>query len=105
MTFMTAGQRTVLKAVSRLSNANPFLPERVECERAVLGSAFVEGEPVWSYRVEHPEPRANVWRIMERLQPLVEQLGTRLRDGAEAREADLALYEDAVLHLLYTRYY
>jgi transcriptional regulator with AAA-type ATPase domain len=55
--------------------------------------------------VEHPEPRANVWRVMERLQPLVEQLGARLREGAEAREGDLALYEDAVLHLLYTRYY
>ena len=36
----------------------------MELERAVLGDEFVEGEPVWSYRAEHPEPRANVWRIL-----------------------------------------
>src|SRR5438309_10585772 len=70
MSFLTATQRTLLGAVSRLGSANPFLPERIECERAVLGSEFVEGEPVWSYRVEHPEPRANVWRIMERIAPV-----------------------------------
>jgi len=105
MSFLTAGQRAVLRAVSSLGYANPFLPERVEYERAALGSAFVEGEPVWSYRIEHPEPRANVWRIQERLEPMVEQLRGKLAEGAEAREADLVLYEDAVLHLLYFRFW
>jgi len=47
----------------------------VDWERAALGGDFVEGEPVWSLPVEHPErPRANVWRIVERLKPLAEQL-------------------------------
>ena len=105
MSFLSAGQRAMLSAVSRLGFANPFLPERVEYERAALGSAFVEGEPVWSYRAEHPEPRANVWRIQERLEPTMEQLRARLTEGAEAREADLVLYEDAILQVLYTRYY
>src|ERR1035438_9963228 len=59
MSFLTAAQRTLLQGVSRLGYANPFLPERVELERAVLGAEFLEGEPVWSYRAEHPEPRAN----------------------------------------------
>jgi transcriptional regulator with PAS, ATPase and Fis domain len=35
----------------------------------------------------------------------MEQLRERLRTGAAAREQDLVLYEDAVLHLLYTRHY
>jgi hypothetical protein len=83
-----------------LGYANPFLPERVECERAVLGDDFLEGEPVWSYRAEHPEPRANVWRTVAKLQPLVEHLRTRLAGGVEARENDLVLYEDAALQLL-----
>jgi hypothetical protein len=47
MSFLDAGQRALPRSVSRLSYANPFQPERVEYERAVLGSAFVEGEPVW----------------------------------------------------------
>ena len=78
---------------------------RSELERAVLGAEFLEGEPVWSYRAEHPEPRANVWRIVARLEPLVEQLGARLRGGVSASEQDLALYEDAALQLLYQHCY
>jgi len=107
MSFLSSSQRTLLQAVSALGYANPFLPERVELERAVLGGEFVEGEAVWSYRAEHPEPRANVWRIVARLEPLVEQLATRLRGGgsADACGQDLALYEDAALHLLYQRSY
>jgi len=105
MRFFTSQQRTLLKAVSGLGYANPFLPERVEWERAALGAEFVEGEPVWSYRVDRPEPRENVWRVYRRVEPVAEQLRSRLREGVEAREADLALYEDAVLQLLYTRYY
>jgi transcriptional regulator with AAA-type ATPase domain len=103
--FTTTSQRTLLQGVSRLAYANPFLPERVELERAVLGGEFIEGEPVWSYRAEHPEPRANVWRIVARLEPLVEQLAARLRAGVAASERDLALYEDAALQLLYQRCY
>ena len=103
--FMTSSQRTLLEGISGLGYANPFLPERVEWERAVLGDEFVEGEPVWSYRAEHPEPRANVWRILAKLEPVVEQLCGRLRSGVQAREQDLALYEDAALQLLYQRCY
>src|ERR1051326_1768101 len=103
--FLNSTERGLLEAVSRLAYANPFLPERVECERAVLGAEFVEGEPVWSYRAEDPEPRANVWRISARLEPLIEELRRRLERGARAAEGDLVLYEDAVLHALYQRCY
>ena len=72
MSLLTAEQRSLLESVSPLGYANPFLPERVELERAVLGAEFLEGEPVWSYRAEHPEPRANVWRIVAKVEPLVE---------------------------------
>ncbi len=106
MAFLTPSQRLLLEAVSRLGYCNPFLPERVDIERAVLGAEFQEGEPVWSQQVEDPErPRINVWRIVAKLDPLVEQLRVRLGEGADAREQDLVLYEDAVMHLLYQRYY
>jgi hypothetical protein len=78
----------------------------VEYERAALGGDFVEGEPVWSLPVDQPEqPRANVWRIVERLEPLGEQMRGRLRARPTVSLEDLALYEDAILHLLYQRYY
>src|SRR4249920_3436218 len=103
--FMTSSQRPLLEVISRLGYANPFLPERVAAERAVLGDEFIEGEPVWSYRAEHPEPRANVWRIVAKLEGVVEPLAARLSAGVPAREEDLALYEDAALQLLYQRCY
>jgi hypothetical protein len=103
MAFLSRSERAFLQAVSQLAYCNPFVPERVDLERAALGSEFVEGEPVWSLPVNQPDrPRANVWRIVERLEPLVEQLRASL---AAARAEDAGLYEDAVVHLLYQRYY
>src|SRR5690349_4084092 len=106
MALLTRREREFLQAVSRLAYANPFLPERTEFERAALGDDFVPGEPVWSRGVEDPErPRENVWRIYQRLQPLMDQLQQRVASKAAASESDLILYEDAALHLLYQRYY
>src|SRR5438270_11533055 len=104
MAFLSASERAFLRSVSQLAYCNPFLPERVDCERTALGADFVEGEPVWSLPVDQPErPRANVWWVVEKLAPLAEQLRARL--NADVRDDDLALYEDAVRHLLYQRYY
>jgi len=105
MSFLSASERALLRSVSQLGYCNPFLPERVELERAVLGDEFVEGEPVWSYRAEQPGPRENVGRIVRRVEPLLAQLRDRLRAVEGVRADDLVLYEDAVLHVLYTRYY
>jgi transcriptional regulator with AAA-type ATPase domain len=106
MPFLSQRERTLLGAVSRLAYCNPFLPERTEIERDVLGSDFVPGEPVWSLPVEDPErPRENVWRIFARMEPLAEQLRRRLATTGEARKQDLELYEDAILQMLYQRYY
>jgi len=106
VSFLTSPQRAFLQAVSNLAYCNPFLPERIEFERAALGDEFVAGEPVWSQPVRDPErPRANAWRIVERTETLAEELQASLRRGEETRVADLALYEDAILHLLYQRYY
>src|ERR1051326_958789 len=103
--FVSRTQRSLLEAVSRLAYCNPFLPERVAGERAVLGAEFVEGEPVWSYRADRPGARENVWRIYRRIEPVAVELRSRLRAGVEPREPELVLYEDCVLHMLYTRYY
>ena len=106
VSFLSQPEHRFLSAVSQLAYSNPFLPERAECERAALGRDYQEGEPVWSLPVGDPErPRANVWRINERLAPLAEQVRTRLLDAGQVRTPDLVLYEDAVIHLLYNRYY
>ena len=104
--LLSTHERGFLQAVSELAYCNPFLRERTERERAALGREFVEGEPVWSQAVEDPEtPRANVARIFERLEPLIDQLRDRLSSGRHASEKELALYVDGAVHLLYLRYY
>ena len=106
MAFLAQGERRFLQTVSEFAYCNPFLPEHTRLERDALGPDFVEGEPVWSQPVNDPEsPRVNVWRIFEKVVALAEPLCARLRSGIAARESDLVLYEDAVLHLLYQRYY
>ena len=104
--FLTPADRRFLTAVSKLLYANPFLPDLLVYEREALGEEAVEEEPIWSMTVSDPDRvRANTWRIVDRLQPLLKSLRASLAASAEAREADLILYEDGLLYYLYYRYY
>lgn len=106
MTFLNPSNRRFVSAVAKLLYANPFLPEVLTCEREALGSETIEEEPVWSMTVSDPDRvRANTWRIVDRLTPLAKNMRQALASGAEVRESDLLLYEDALLFLFYYRYY
>ena len=103
MALFTERERRVLKAVSGLAYANPFLPERIEYERAALGRDYVPAGPVWSASVSDPDtPSPNVTRLHARLSPMIDAIATRL---AAATPEELAIYEDGVHYLLYQRYY
>jgi transcriptional regulator with AAA-type ATPase domain len=105
MALLTAEERTLLRAVSTLAYCNPFLPERIDAERTILGGDFVEGEPVWSMRVDAPEAvRINNARVAERVETSVQKIRERLTKSVTATEHDLLLYEDAALFVLFNRY-
>ena len=106
MALVNAANRRFLAAVSNLVYSNPFLPDILAYEREALGEAAVEEEPTWSMNVSDPDRvRANTWRIVDRLQPLLQKLRESLAAGDDAREADLILYEDGLLYYFYYRYY
>lgn len=106
MTFLSASNRRFVSAVAKLLYANPFLQEVLDYEREALGSERIEEEQVWSMTVADPDRvRANTWRIVDRLTPLVRNMRQALASGAEVRESDLLLYEDALLYFFYYRYY
>ncbi len=106
MAFLSSSERAFLRAASDLVFSNPFLPERILHERAALGAEFAADEPVWSFSVAEPERRrSNVWRIAARLEELCPRMRQKLAAGVAATERDLVLYEEAVLNLLYQRYY
>ncbi|HEX3744634.1 MAG TPA: sigma 54-interacting transcriptional regulator [Bryobacteraceae bacterium] len=104
--FLNSPERAFLRAASRLAFCNPFLPERVQHERAALGAEFADDEPVWSFSVHEPERRrTNVWRIAARLDELCPRLRAKLTERVTVNAEDRELYEDGVLNLLYQRYY
>jgi len=106
MAFLTSPERAFLRAASRLAFCNPFLPERVEHERAALGAEFADDEPVWSFSIHDPERRrTNVWRIAARLEELCPRLRDKLAAHTASTDEDRVLYEEAALNLLYQRYY
>ena len=106
MDIYSPAERRFLTAVAGIAYSNPFLPERLEQERAALGREFVGGGPVWSASVADPaaEP-PNVARIQAKLEPLIEAVHSRLERASDVSPSDLLLYEESVHDLLYERYY
>src|SRR5690606_3535457 len=88
----------------RLVNGNPFLPERVEAERAALGADFVRTGAVWHVSADLNGLNPNVPKLGALAEARVEALRERLAAGARATRAELALYQNLVLYLLYQRY-
>src|SRR5215510_7526718 len=101
--FLEGPDRQLAEAISRLAYCNPFLPDRIECEQQALGNAFVSGGTLW-HAAGLPEPPPNVGALRERAASLVERLATRLAAQARPSAADLPLYEDVVIYLLFARY-
>jgi transcriptional regulator with AAA-type ATPase domain len=100
MMWMTADEHRLAECVVRLAYANPFLGERIECEREILGGDHAAGRRFWHM----DQGSAHVGAIQERVEPLVEALGRKLGDGARVPAEELRLYRDVVLYWLYIRY-
>jgi transcriptional regulator with AAA-type ATPase domain len=105
--WLDAAERQRAVALAELVWCNPFLPRRVELERAALGDAFVGAGEVWHKASPTADPRAaspNWPRLAERAEGLVTALHDRLAAGARASAEDSVLYRDLVFYVLYQRY-
>lgn len=106
MPLFRASERRFLETVAKLAYCNHFLPERVEYEKAALGSDFVPGEQVWSASVADPDlQRPNVIRIHQKLEPLLNNLRERLTQAPDPTPEELGIYEECVHYELYHRFY
>ncbi len=97
-------ERNLLEAFHRLANANPFLPERVEAERAALGTDFVRVGATWHVEADLDGLNPNVPRLGALAEERAARLRERLAGGARATQRELALYQAFVFYLLYQRY-
>ena len=104
MPFLSSSERGLAESIARLAAANPFLPERLDCERAALGDEFVAEEAVWSFRADVIHERANIALLQHRAEQLAKTLRGRLAQRAGPNGQELKLYEELVLFVLYHRY-
>jgi len=103
MGIFTNEQRRFAKCISEMVYCNPFVPERIEYERQALGNDFAQTPRVWSLLAGAETERANLAKLVERIEPLAERLRDRLASGTKASPDDLVLYGDLVLYMLYQR--
>ncbi|HEX7191051.1 MAG TPA: sigma 54-interacting transcriptional regulator [Thermoanaerobaculia bacterium] len=89
----TPEQRRLAAAIAALAYENPFLPSRIEAERAILGDDFVADTTVWSRDLRQAS-RPNVAAIADRAEALAREL----------RGLRSPVYEDLVTYVLYERY-
>ena len=105
MAILKPEERSFLTSVSRVSYANPFLPERIDYERQALGADFDESHANWNLLGDDPEThQINTTKITQRAIPIIENFQTQLKKGAAATRQEIQLYEDTVLFLLFYNY-
>ena len=103
MSLFTAEERRFATDVSKLIYCNPFLPERIEFEKAALGSEFDEHGAQWNLRLGSGRKPPNVVKLVRRVRELLDHLRSRLDSGAVEimAGADAALYEDLLMFVLF----
>lgn len=101
MTLFTPSERPFVEAVSQLGYCNPFLPERIECERRALGPDFGEADARWNLRVEMEGSPPNVQKLLARARQIADRARQRLLQAGRPAGRNLEIYEDLVLFVLF----
>lgn len=104
MSLFRETQRHRADYFESLSYCNPFGPERIACERALLGRAFIETDYAWHKRPDEKAARPNILRLTERSRLLADGARSRILRGAQTGDADLARYEAVVLYYVYNKH-
>lgn len=105
MRVLTSEEAVFAEAVGNLTYCNPFLPERIQAERAAAGDAFVPHGDVWSMKAGEDSEGPNIHTIAARADATAVALRDRFR-AADAKPTvrDLSLYRDLVVYVLYYRF-
>lgn len=104
MALFGDAERVCAEALVSLGYCNPFLPERIAYERAILGDAFVATDGAWHKHAEEVETRPNIGLLTQRAESLAEEARKRLLAGKPSGETERRLYEDIALYYLFNKY-
>src|ERR1700677_1005325 len=104
MSLFTAAEQRFAAAAARLVYGNPFVPERIDVERQLLGDDYAPA--LWNYarvdELDHEHP--NLTRLDGRVEQLAAKVRQRLLERVGFDEAEWTLYYSLIVYLLYRRY-
>ncbi len=103
MFFESPAQAALAGSIADLAFCNPFLPERIRFEREILGDEFVDSDLVWNLTRDWDCNRPNIALLQQRAEALADALRNKLVAGVRASDAELQLYEDVAVYVLYYR--
>lgn len=101
MAFLNSDELPLARAISQLTFCNPFVPQRMEFERAVLGDDYVASDTSWNFPTTGQVERPNETRAREKVSAFVATLRRRMAGNAAPSLQEWRLYQDAVVHYLY----
>ena len=102
--LFTVAEREFSEAVARINATNPFLPERVECERAALGDEFVVPGSEWNKLPPAEREHPNHVRLTERAGTVIAQVRARWPRDGRVTKVEASVYEDLTAFWLYQTY-
>lgn len=104
MKFMEPADRILAEAASGLIYTNPFMPEWVEYERRALGDDRLGTGPVWNPRSGGDLERSTLEEVTRHAEEVAGMLRGRIAERPAPPPAEMALYEDLIVFVLYQRY-
>ena len=102
MSLASGDELRLAGAICSLNYANPFLKERQDLEKSILGKDYVDGGPVWSLSSTNRQD-VNVDRIKEKVAWLVGKMSGVLRKSgrSQAAKEERELYANLVIYHLF----
>ena len=104
MPLFRAEERRAIESLARLADSNPFSPEFVEGERAILGPDHAPAGAVWSLRTEPGAESSALARVGVVAERAARDARERLLRRPTVAPDDLRLYASVVIYTLYQRY-
>src|SRR5947207_713920 len=101
MPLLSDPEKNLAQSFAKLTYCNPFLPQRIQHEREILGPDFIDSDFVWSARAHLDAERPNIEVLSAKAQSLAESIRSRLAENQRATPTELEAYQDLVFYILY----
>ncbi len=104
MSIFHKQDRRQARIIGNLTFINPFLEQRIETERKILGSTFIPLQTVWNVEPSVTSDNENVRKIRNLAEELARKARENLASGKSPVGDELEIYERLVQYVVFYRY-